>query len=47
MGNNSSSIKELTNNEFLKKLVGPEYVPIESDFWDKMLAYKFYPPMSR
>ena len=47
MGNSTSSIKELIGNEYLKKLVGPERIAVDSDFWDAMLAYKFYPPMNR
>ncbi|XP_055332714.1 dymeclin-like [Paramacrobiotus metropolitanus] len=46
MGNSSSSVKDLPENAFLQRLVGPETVAMDDEFWDKMLSFKFYPPMN-
>ncbi|XP_072032862.1 dymeclin-like [Amphiura filiformis] len=39
--NSSSSIAELSSNEYLQKLVGKNPIPEEDPFWNQMLSFSF------
>jgi hypothetical protein len=47
MGANSSSISELTNNEYLLKLAGAESLSTIDPFWNQLLSYSFLIPINR
>lgn len=46
MGANSSSISELTNNEYLMKLAGTESLSTIDPFWNQLLSYSFLIPIN-
>lgn len=46
MGANSSSISELTNNEYLLKLAGTDPVSTIDPFWNQLLSYSFLIPIN-
>ena len=39
--NSSSSIVELSSNEYLQKLVGKAPIPHDDPFWNQMLSFSF------
>ncbi|XP_077202877.1 dymeclin isoform X2 [Paroedura picta] len=44
MGANGSSISELPENEYLKKLSGPEAISENDPFWNQLLSFSFNTP---
>ncbi|KAE8636754.1 hypothetical protein XENTR_v10003121 [Xenopus tropicalis] len=44
MGANSSTIKELSENEFLKKLSGTDSISENEPFWNQLLSFSFSTP---
>ncbi|XP_064902900.1 dymeclin isoform X4 [Columba livia] len=44
MGANSSSISELPDNEYLKKLAGAEPISENDPFWNQLLSFSFTTP---
>uniref|UniRef100_A0A8C5LYG7 Dymeclin n=1 Tax=Leptobrachium leishanense TaxID=445787 RepID=A0A8C5LYG7_9ANUR len=44
MGANSSTINELSENEYLKKLAGPEAISENDPFWNQLLSFTFSTP---
>uniref|UniRef100_A0A8C0IF88 Dymeclin n=1 Tax=Bubo bubo TaxID=30461 RepID=A0A8C0IF88_BUBBB len=44
MGANSSSISELPENEYLKKLSGAESISENDPFWNQLLSFRFTTP---
>ncbi|XP_015279642.1 PREDICTED: dymeclin [Gekko japonicus] len=44
MGANGSSISELPDNEYLKKLSGPEAISENDPFWNQLLSFSFNTP---
>ncbi|NXC43696.1 DYM protein, partial [Penelope pileata] len=46
MGANSSSISELPDNEYLKKLSGTEPISENDPFWNQLLSFSFSTPTS-
>nr|XP_056703929.1 dymeclin isoform X2 [Euleptes europaea] len=46
MGANGSSISELPENEYLKKLSGPEAISENDPFWNQLLSFSFSTPTS-
>ncbi|XP_074661228.1 dymeclin-like [Tubulanus polymorphus] len=44
MGVNSSSISELQDNEYLKRLCGVESICPNDPFWNQLLSFQFQPP---
>uniref|UniRef100_A0A8D0HD93 Dymeclin n=1 Tax=Sphenodon punctatus TaxID=8508 RepID=A0A8D0HD93_SPHPU len=46
MGANSSSINELPENEYLKKLSGTESISENDPFWNQLLSFSFTTPTS-
>lgn len=47
MGANSSSISELPENEYLKKLAGAEPISENDPFWNQLLSFSFTTPTNR
>uniref|UniRef100_A0A8C8E896 Dymeclin n=2 Tax=Strigidae TaxID=30459 RepID=A0A8C8E896_9STRI len=47
MGANSSSISELPENEYLKKLSGAEPISENDPFWNQLLSFRFTTPTNR
>lgn len=47
MGANSSSISELPDNEYLKKLSGAEPISENDPFWNQLLSFSFTAPTNR
>lgn len=46
MGSNSSKISDLPQNEYLKRLSGPEAVSENDPFWNQLLSFSFSAPTS-
>lgn len=44
MGANSSSLSELNNNEYLRRLSGTESIQPSDPFWNQLLSYTFQVP---
>ena len=46
MGANSSSIAELSDNEYLNRLSGQESIDVQDPFWNGLLSFTFAAPSS-
>ena len=46
MGANSSSIAELSSNEYLTRLSGQEPIDVQDPFWNGLLSFSFSAPAS-